>query len=223
MSEEPLECIELSTGTDIAASVIWLHGLGADGNDFVPIVQELNLEGCPAIRFIFPSAPVIPVTINGGYQMPAWYDILGADLIAREDSKGIRTSARQIEKLIEKEEDRGIASTNIILAGFSQGCAMVLHTGLRYPKKLGGLVALSGYLPLASSLGAERSTVNATIPIVMAHGLMDSVVPISRAEVSRQILLSLGYSVDWHTYPMQHSVHPEEIRAIGMFLQSALS
>lgn len=223
MSEEPLECIELSTGTDIAASVIWLHGLGADGNDFVPIVQELNLEGCPAIRFIFPSAPVIPVTINGGYQMPAWYDILGADLIAREDSKGIRTSARQIEKLIEKEEDRGIASTNIILAGFSQGCAMVLHTGLRYPKKLGGLVALSGYLPLASSLGAERSTVNTTIPIFMAHGLMDSVVPISRAEVSRQILLSLGYSVDWHTYPMQHSVHPEEIRAIGMFLQSALS
>jgi len=223
MSEELLECIELSTGTDIAASVIWLHGLGADGNDFVPIVQELNLEGCPAIRFIFPSAPVIPVTINGGYQMPAWYDILGADLIAREDSKGIRTSARQIEKLIEKEEDRGIASTNIILAGFSQGCAMVLHTGLRYPKKLGGLVALSGYLPLASSLGAERSTVNTTIPIFMAHGLMDSVVPISRAEVSRQILLSLGYSVDWHTYPMQHSVHPEEIRAIGMFLQSALS
>lgn len=223
MSEEPLECIELSTGTDIAASVIWLHGLGADGNDFVPIVQELNLEGCPAIRFIFPSAPMIPVTINGGYQMPAWYDILGADLIAREDSKGIRTSARQIEKLIEKEEDRGIASTNIILAGFSQGCAMVLHTGLRYPKKLGGLVALSGYLPLASSLGAERSTVNTTIPIFMAHGLMDSVVPISRAEVSRQILLSLGYSVDWHTYPMQHSVHPEEIRAIGMFLQSALS
>ena len=223
MSEELLECIELSTGTDIAASVIWLHGLGADGNDFVPIVQELNLEGCPAIRFIFPSAPVIPVTINGGYQMPAWYDILGADLIAREDSKGIRTSARQIEKLIEKEEDRGIASTNIILAGFSQGCAMVLHTGLRYPKKLGGLVALSGYLPLASSLGAERSTVNATIPIFMAHGLMDSVVPISRAEVSRQKLISLGYSVDWHTYPMPHSVHPEEIRAIGMFLQSALS
>ena len=223
MSEDSLECIELSTGTDIAASVIWLHGLGADGNDFVPIVQELNLEGCPAIRFIFPSAPVIPVTINGGYQMPAWYDILGADLIAREDSKGIRTSARQIEKLIEKEEDRGIASTNIILAGFSQGCAMVLHTGLRYPKKLGGLVALSGYLPLASSLGAERSTVNTTIPIFMAHGLMDSVVPISRAEASRQILMSLGYSVDWHTYPMPHSVHPEEIKAIEIFLQAALT
>ncbi|MBX7230204.1 MAG: carboxylesterase [Burkholderiaceae bacterium] len=223
MSEDSLECIELSTGTDIAASVIWLHGLGADGNDFVPIVQELDLNGCPAIRFIFPSAPVIPVTINGGYQMRAWYDILGADLIEREDSKGIRTSALQIEKLIEKEEKRGIASTHIILAGFSQGCAMALHTGLRYPKKLGGLVALSGYLPLASLLGSERSAANTTTPIFMAHGLMDSVVPISRAEASRQILMSLGYSVDWHTYPMPHSVHPEEIKAIEIFLQAALT
>ena len=193
MSEAALECIERSTGADVKASVIWLHGLGADGNDFVPIVQELNLQGCPAIRFIFPSAPVIPVTVNGGYSMRAWYDILGADLIEREDSKGIRTSARLIEALIAREEMRGIAASKIVVAGFSQGCAMALHTGLRHAQKLGGLIALSGYLPLANSLDAERSMANANTPIFMAHGLMDPVVPIDRAEASRAMLLAFGY------------------------------
>lgn len=223
MSEAALECIERSTGADVKASVIWLHGLGADGNDFVPIVQELNLQGCPAIRFIFPSAPVIPVTVNGGYCMRAWYDILGADLIEREDSKGIRTSARLIEALIAREEMRGIAASKIVVAGFSQGCAMALHTGLRHAQKLGGLIALSGYLPLANSLGAERNVANANTPIFMAHGLMDPVVPIDRAEASRAMLLALGYQVDWHTYPMQHGVHPDEVDAIGKFLRSVLA
>ena len=223
MSEAALECIERSTGADVKASVIWLHGLGADGNDFVPIVQELNLQGCPAIRFIFPSAPVIPVTVNGGYSMRAWYDILGADLIEREDSKGIRTSARLIEALIAREEMRGIAASKIVVAGFSQGCAMALHTGLRHAQKLGGLIALSGYLPLANSLDAERSMANASTPIFMAHGLMDPVVPIDRAEASRAMLLAFGYQVDWQTYPMQHGVHPDEVDAIGMFLRSILA
>ena len=223
MSEAALECIERSTGADVKASVIWLHGLGADGNDFVPIVQELNLQGCPAIRFIFPSAPVIPVTVNGGYSMRAWYDILGADLIEREDSKGIRTSARLIEALIAREEMRGIAASKIVVAGFSQGCAMALHTGLRHAQKLGGLIALSGYLPLANSLDAERSMANANTPIFMAHGLMDPVVPIDRAEASRAMLLAFGYQVDWQTYPMQHGVHPDVLDAIGMFLRSILA
>ena len=215
--------IETTTGDNPDAAVIWLHGLGADGNDFAAIVPELDLSGCPPIRFVFPHAPSMPVTMNGGYVMPAWYDILGDDMPKREDEAGIRRSAQALEALIAREVGRGIASERIVLAGFSQGCAMVLHTGLRHPSRLAGIMALSGYLPLASQLGAQASDANRSLPIYMAHGTADPMVAISRAEASRDALLALGYPVQWHSYPMQHSVHPNELHDIGLFLQSVLA
>ena len=214
--------IETTTGEKPQASVIWLHGLGADGNDFAAIVPELDLRACPPIRFIFPHAPSIPVTLNGGYVMPAWYDILGGDVQRREDEAGIRHSALAIEALIAREVERGVATERIVLAGFSQGCAMVLHTGLRHPSRLAGIMALSGYLPLAGQLGHEASDVNRGLPIYMAHGTADPMIPIARAEASRDALQALGYPVQWHSYPMQHSVHPREIQDIAQFLQSVL-
>ncbi|MCZ4315927.1 dienelactone hydrolase family protein [Comamonadaceae bacterium G21597-S1] len=214
--------IETTTGENPQASVIWLHGLGADGNDFAAIVPELDLQACPPIRFIFPHAPSIPVTLNGGYVMPAWYDILGGDTQRREDEAGIRHSALAIEALITREVERGIATERIVLAGFSQGCAMVLHTGLRHDSRLAGIMALSGYLPLAGQLGSEASDINRGLPIYMAHGTADPMIPIARAEASRDALQALGYPVQWHSYPMQHSVHPREIQNIAQFLQSVL-
>jgi phospholipase/carboxylesterase len=214
--------IELESAPQPTNAVIWLHGLGADGNDFAAIVPELDLQGCPPIRFVFPHAPSIPVTLNGGYVMPAWYDILGTDLAKREDATGIHHSARAIEALIAHEVQRGIAPGAIVLAGFSQGCAMALQVGLRHGARLAGIMALSGYLPLADTLAAERSTANAATPIFMAHGLADPVVVVARAEASRQALLALGYAVQWHTYPMPHSVHPQEIGDISRFLRSVL-
>jgi len=165
-----LPCIELETSPNPTAAVIWLHGLGADGNDFVPIVPELKLAGCPGIRFVFPSAPSMPVTVNGGYVMPAWYDIIGRNLMDQEDAAGIQKSAAAIVQLIEKEAERGIAYDKIVLAGFSQGCAMALHIGLRFPHRLAGIIALSGYLPLAMTANIEKHTANAKTPIFMAHG-----------------------------------------------------
>jgi len=218
-----LPCIETISGPQPDAAVIWLHGLGADGNDFAAIVPELDLAGCPAIRFVFPNAPSIPVTLNGGYVMPAWYDILGTETARREDEAGIGRSALAIEALVQREVDRGIAAHRIVLAGFSQGCAMVLHTGLRYPQRLAGIMALSGYLPLADRLGAEKSAANQDIPIFMAHGIADPMIALPRAEASRNLLVSLGYQVQWHTYPMPHSVHPAEIAAIGDFLRATLA
>lgn len=218
-----LPCIENTTGPIPTAAVIWLHGLGADGNDFAAIVPELDLRSCPAIRFVFPNAPKIPVTINGGYVMPAWYDILGTETQRREDEGGIRQSALAIEALVQREMARGIAPEKIVLAGFSQGCAMVLHTGLRYPKRLGGIMALSGYLPIADKLAAEKHAANQNTPIYMAHGVADPMIVLSRAEASRDALAGQGYAVQWHTYPMPHSVHPQEIRDIGLFLQSVLA
>lgn len=215
--------IETTTGAKPEASVIWLHGLGADGNDFAAIVPELDLGGCPAIRFIFPHAPSIPVTMNGGYVMPAWYDILGGDIAKREDEAGIRRSALAIEALIAREVARGIPSERIVLAGFSQGCAMVLHTGLRHASRLAGIMALSGYLPLANTLGSEASAANRGLPIYMGHGTADPMVAIGRAEASRDALQALGYPVQWHSYPMQHSVHPAELQDISRFLQSVLA
>jgi phospholipase/carboxylesterase len=214
--------LQIETAPNPTAAVIWMHGLGADGNDFAPIVPEINLTGCQPIRFVFPHAPQIPVTLNGGYVMPAWYDIMGTELVRQEDGAGIRRSAVQIEALIAAEVARGIAPERVVLAGFSQGCAMALHTGLRHTHKLAGIMALSGYLPLADSLAAERSAANQQTPIFMAHGLMDPVVPVTRAEASRAALQALGYSVQWHTYPMPHSVHPQEIADIGRFLQHVL-
>ena len=205
-----------------SAVVIWLHGLGADGNDFAGLVPELNLGGCPPIRFIFPHAPSMPITLNGGYLMPAWYDIAGTDLISRQDATGIAKSERAIGALIDQEIARGIAPERIVLAGFSQGCAMALHTGLRYPKRLAGIVALSGYLPLADRFADQRHTANARTPVFMAHGSMDPVVIPAWGESSRDTLVALGHPVQWHTYPVQHSVHPREVADISAFLTQVL-
>ena len=217
-----LETIEIATGDNPAAAVIWMHGLGADGNDFVPIVRELDLSGLPAIRFVFPHAETMPVTINNGYVMRAWYDILGMDLVRREDEGGLRASQARIEQLIAREIARGIAPERIVLAGFSQGCAMTLQTGLRHPQKLAGLMCLSGYLPLADKIAAERSPANQQTPIFMAHGRGDNVVQIHRAEASRDLLASLGYAIEWHEYLMPHSVCEEEIDDIGDWLRRVL-
>ena len=221
-----LERIEIESAPHPTAAVIWMHGLGASGDDFAAIVPELDLSGCPAIRFVFPHAPVMPVTLNNGYIMPAWYDIFGTELgegvVKREDATGINTSQQDIEALIANEVSRGIHPSKIVLAGFSQGCAVALHTGLRHPAKLAGIMALSGYLPLASTLAAERSAANASTPIFMAHGTQDPVVVLSRAESSRDVLAGLGYAVQWHTYPMPHSVHPREIADISGFLKTVM-
>ena len=215
--------VEIESGPNPTSAVIWLHGLGADGNDFAAVVPQLQLSGCQAIRFIFPHAPTMPVTINGGYEMPAWYDILGANLLSQQDAVGIKRSEHAIAALIDRELDRGILLQNVVLAGFSQGCAMALHTGLRYKQKLAGIVALSGYLPLANSLAHERSQANANTPIFMAHGTHDPVVVMDRGEVSKNTLIALGYSVQWRTYAMAHSVHPEELADISKFLKEVLA
>lgn len=222
MTHTLLERLEIETGAHPTAAVIWLHGLGADGHDFAPLVPQLDLQDCPPIRFVFPHAPSLPVTINNGYVMPAWYDILGTDLVRREDEAGIRQSALAIERLIAHELARGITPENIVLAGFSQGCAMVLHTGLRHSARLAGIVALSGYLPLADQLAMERHSANQQTPIFMAHGTADPVVPLSRAQASQQALAGLGQPVQWQTYPMPHSLHPQEIADISAFLRAVL-
>jgi phospholipase/carboxylesterase len=221
-----LETIELATAPDAepaTASVIVMHGLGADGSDFVPVAEMMNLKSLGAVRFIFPHAPVRPVTINGGYPMRAWYDILGMDLVRREDEAGLRQSREHIEALIAREVARGVPARRIVLMGFSQGCAMALMTGLRHPDRLAGLVALSGYLPLAETTAREASAANRDLPIFMAHGDADGVVPVSRAEASRDALVELGYPVQWQTYAMQHSVLPEEIGHIAAFLRRVLA
>jgi phospholipase/carboxylesterase len=215
--------IQIDTGPSPQASVIWLHGLGADGNDFAALVPELDLDRCPPIRFIFPHAPSLPVTINGGYVMPAWYDIRGSNLTSQQDDAGIRASEKAICALLNQELTRGIPATRIVLAGFSQGCAMALHTGLRFPKRLAGIVALSGYLPLADRFAAERAIANSQTPVFMAHGDQDAVVVPERGEASRDLLENLGYAVRWHTYPMPHSVHPLEIADISTFLTDVLT
>lgn len=217
-----LETIDKETGPDPRSSVIILHGLGADGNDFVPIAQELDLSAAGAVRFVFPHAPVIPVTINGGYAMRAWYDILGADLVQREDEPGLRESLAAVEALIAREIERGIPANRIVLAGFSQGCAMALLTGVRHGQRLGGIVGLSGYLPLAATTAAERHVANASTPIFLAHGRMDPVVPIDRAIASRDALKALGHAVEWHEYPMAHSVCIEEIADLNGWLLGVL-
>lgn len=217
-----LETIQIETAPNPTAAVIWLHGLGADGNDFVPIVRELDLAGCPAIRFVFPHAPTMPVTVNNGYVMRAWYDILGPDLSRREDEAGLRKSQVAVEQLIAQEKSRGIAADRIVLAGFSQGCAMTLQTGLRHPEKLAGLLCLSGYLPIHATVAAERHTANRETPVFLAHGRGDSVIPIDRAEKSRAMLQALGYPVEWHEYMMAHSVCQEEVDDIGAWMKRIL-
>ena len=222
---ESLETIELETGKNPTASVIWLHGLGADGNDFVPVVNELDLSGAPAIRFVFPHAPVRPVTINNGMMMRAWYDVVFGDLEGtsrRADERGVRESQAQVGALIEREAGRGIATEKIVLAGFSQGGAVTLQAGLRYPKKLAGMMALSTYLPLADSLAAEGAPANKQTPIFMAHGVYDGVIPLMMGAGSMTVLTGMGHPVEWHQYPMQHSVCPQEIEDIGAWLRKVL-
>ena len=220
-----LETIELETGVNPTAAVIWMHGLGADGNDFVPIVNELDLIGAPAIRFIFPHAPMMPVTINNGHVMRAWYDISLGDLetgTKRADENGVRLSQTQIGALIAREASRKIPFKNILLAGFSQGGAIALQTGLRYPEKLAGVMALSCYLPCADSFAAEATAANAATPLFIAHGTHDPVVPYAMGKHGSDLLVKSGYPVEWHEYPMQHSVCLEEVRDIGAWLTRVL-
>lgn len=215
--------IEIETAPQPTATVLVMHGLGADGNDFVPIANELDLSAVGPVRFVFPNAPTIPVTVNGGLRMPAWYDIVGADLARREDEAGLRRSQAAIEALIANEKARGIAAGRIVIAGFSQGCAMALMTGLRHAERLAGIVGLSGYLPLAATTAAERSAANHDTPIFLAHGTRDGVVTIDRAAASRDALAALGHTVEWHEYPMEHSVCMEEIADLNRFLLRVLS
>jgi phospholipase/carboxylesterase len=217
-----LPTVEKETAAHPTWSIIWLHGLGADGNDFAPIVPELVSPQWPAVRFVFPHAPVQPVTINNGMAMRAWYDVYGFDLMAQQDEAGIRTSIKHLEALIAREQERGIPAERILLAGFSQGGAIALAGGLRYPQKLAGIVALSTYLPLAASLAAERSAANADIPIFWGHGTVDPVVVLQRGADSRAALEALGYHVDWHTYLMPHSVCPQEIADLKQWIGERL-
>jgi len=220
-----LETIELETTPNPVATVIWMHGLGADGNDFVPIVNELDLAGAPGIRFVFPHAPVRAVTINNGHRMRAWYDIAFGDLEGssrKADEKGVRESQAQIGELITRENTRGISSGNIVLAGFSQGGAIALHTGLRHPEKLAGVMALSTYLPLAESFVQEAAPANKATSVFMAHGTQDPVVPYAMGRNSHDLLNQSGYAIEWQEYPMQHSVCMEEVSDISRWLVKVL-
>ena len=221
-----LETIEIETGPNPTASIIILHGLGADGHDFVPVAEEFDLTSVGPVRFIVPHGPTRPVTINGGHVMRAWYDIFGADIGAagrsREDEAGLRESQALVEELIAGETARGIKSSRIVLAGFSQGCAMTFMAGLRHKERLGGLLGMSGYLPLADKTAAERSAANAGVPIFQAHGSADPVITIARATASRDALLALGYPVEWHAYPMPHSVCAAEIADMNRWLLKVL-
>jgi phospholipase/carboxylesterase len=222
MPVDVLPSIELETAPNPAASVIWLHGLGADGNDFVPIVPELRLPQSLRVRFVFPHAPVRAVTINNGMRMRAWYDIAAADLNSRADLIGVRESQAQLEALIERENARGMPSERIVLAGFSQGGAIALYAGLRHAERLAGIMALSTYLIAPDKLATEASAANRGVPIFMAHGTADPVVRFQWGEASKRMLEAAGYPIEWHTYGMEHSVCLEEIQAIGAWLTKVL-
>ncbi|MED5618804.1 alpha/beta hydrolase [Ideonella sp. BN130291] len=214
-----LPTIEHQTGDNPQASIIVLHGLGADGHDFEPIARELDLGAVGPVRFVFPHAPTRPVSLNGGMVMRAWYDIVGLDFTRRgEDESGLRASQAEVEALIERERGRGIATSRIVLAGFSQGCAMALMTGLRHGQRLAGIVGLSGYLPLATQTPAERHAANADTPVFLAHGRQDPVVPFVAGAAARDALLGWGHPVEWHEYRMQHSVCAEEIADLQRWL-----
>ncbi len=218
---ESLQTIEIETRPKPSHSVIWLHGLGADGNDFVPIVRELKLPPL-GIRFIFPHAPMRPVTINGGFVMRAWYDIAYQDLALQEDEKGMRESQKLVEALIAKEESRAVPAQRIVLAGFSQGGVISLQTGLRQARRLAGVMSLSAYLPLVGTISKERNAANNETPIFLGHGTQDNIVPLKLGTTSRDQLVKLGYDVDWHQYPMPHSVCPEELEDISAWFTRVL-
>jgi phospholipase/carboxylesterase len=216
------DAVEIETGRDPAAAVIWLHGLGADGHDFEPIVPELVLPGERSLRFIFPHAPIRPVTLNGGYAMRAWYDIAAIDRRAPEDESGIRASQAAVETLIRRENARGIAAGRIVLAGFSQGGAMALFTGTRYAEPLAGIMGLSCYQVLAKRFDAERAAANYSTPVFLAHGTQDPVVAPQLGEEACRQLKAAGYPVEWHTYSMPHAVCPQEVADIGAWLRRVL-
>jgi len=218
-----LEAIEIETAPNPDAAVIWMHGLGADGHDFEPIVPELRLSAPTRVRFIFPHAPLRPVTINQGHVMRAWYDIRALAGVRREDEAGVRQSARQIEALLARERQRGIVAGRLVIAGFSQGGAMALHVGLRHPDRLAGILALSCYLPLSGALDTELSPANRDVPIFWAHGLHDPMIPQAMAEQGRAQLGELGYRIDWHQYPIPHSVSAEEIADVARWLERVLA
>ena len=217
-----LQVIEAETGPNPVATVIIMHGLGADGRDFLPMAEQLDLAAVGPVRFLFPNAPVVPVTINGGYEMPAWYDIMTADLVRREDEAGLRASRLQIEAIIANEKSRGIPAGRIVVAGFSQGCAMALMVGLRHAEALAGVIGMSGYLPLADLAAAERTAASLATPIFLAHGTQDEVVLLPRAVDSRDALAAMGYAVQWHEYRMPHSVCPQEVLDVQQFLLQVL-
>ena len=223
MPVDLLESIEIETAPNPDATVIWMHGLGADGHDFEPIVPELRLPATTRIRFVFPHAPLRPVTINQGHVMRAWYDVRALAGVRREDEAGVRQSARQIEALLARERQRGIAPRRIVIAGFSQGGAMALHVGLRYADRLAGILALSCYLPLSNTLPTEASPANRDVPIFWAHGLHDPMIPQAMAEQGREQLAELGYQIDWHQYPIPHSVSAEEIADVARWLERVLA
>jgi phospholipase/carboxylesterase len=218
---ELLPCVEVAPRAPVRASVVWLHGLGADGHDFEPLVPALG-RAAEGVRFVFPHAPEIPVTINGGWVMPAWYDIRDADFDRRADGAGLQRSADAVTALVRRENDRGVPSARIVLAGFSQGGAVALHLALRHPERLAGVIALSTYLVSGSRLASERADANRDLPIFQAHGTFDPMVPLERGEAARDLLTELGHEVAWHAYPMQHQVVPEEIADLAAWLATAL-
>lgn len=215
-----LECVERETGPDPRRAVIWLHGLGADGNDFVPILPQLVRREWPPLRFVFPHAPIRPITVNGGMPMRAWYDIVSLDFRSRADASGVAESVAQVEALIAREQARGTPRERILLAGFSQGGAITLSTGLRQQSPLAGLVALSTYLPEVDAAAAQLAAGATAQPVFMAHGSGDPVIPVQVAEHSLQVLRQLGFGVEWHRYAMAHQVCAEEIQALGDWLQA---
>jgi phospholipase/carboxylesterase len=223
MADELLEALEVETAPSPGAAVVWLHGLGADGHDFADIVPVLRLPRALAVRFVFPHAPMRPVTINRGMVMRAWYDVRDDAGARREDEAGVRESQRRVEALIAREKRRGVPAGRIVLAGFSQGGAMALHTGLRHPERLAGILALSCFLPLPDTVAAEASPANRDVPIFMAHGTHDPLIPLARAREAHQRLARLGYRVEWHEYPIPHAVSDAEIRDLAAWLSRALA
>ena len=218
-----LDTLERETGPHPLWSVVWLHGLGADGHDFAPIVPELVRPGWPPLRFVFPHAPVRPVTINNGVRMRAWYDILGLEIAQRQDESGVRESIGFVDQLIEREAERGIPSERVFVAGFSQGGAIALAAGLRHPRPLAGVIALSTYLPIAQHSDAERSEANRALPVFMAHGDQDPVVGHALGVMSRDYLQRMGHPVDWHSYPMPHAVCPQEIADLSRWIAARMA
>ncbi|MEZ5541202.1 MAG: alpha/beta hydrolase-fold protein [Pseudomonadota bacterium] len=222
MTTTLLDAVEIDPPGKPRASILWLHGLGADGHDFEPLIPQLDIVERLGVRVVLPHAPRRPVTINAGLRMPAWYDILALDFRMREDAAGIRASQQQLEALIVRELDAGIPAGRVVLAGFSQGGAIALHTGLRYPKPLAGILALSTYLPLRDTLAREAATANRATPILMLHGTLDPVVPLPLAQSSRDALVQQGYAVDWLTWPMAHALCAEEVQVISTWLDRLL-